>query len=187
MQLWRKVNFNIRLEKTRKFINLFVRSAIKFQNLSETLSAGLSKLHSRCPKHHFGGGGSKNFEIMIFLNFGQKVLDRVVKTAFYVTRGTFWGLKKRKHVHSGLKNHRRKSLHTEGMIPFVIYITTENNNRFGIDLSVPLLRCSSSTRSLFLSFLRVALAYLGATGMAQNTYTTELIFVLEKNVFWYKT
>ena len=54
---------------------------------------------------------------LIFSDFERKIFSRVVKAAFYVSRGT-WGFEKREHVHSEMDKSSRESLHTEGMNSF---------------------------------------------------------------------
>ena len=74
-------------------------------------STGLSKLHSTCPEETFEDIIFwKNYNFIItfelrakffwtfvktFLVFWRKNFSRVVKTAFYVSIGTFWGFQKK--------------------------------------------------------------------------------------------
>ena len=59
---------------------------------------------------------------------GTKIIRRVVKTAFYVFRGTFWGFKKNVNMFTPNRQFpEKKNQPTEGMIFLAYYITMENN------------------------------------------------------------
>ena len=65
-----------------------------YSDLRQKYSAGLLRLHSTCSEI-FGNIKNTNLQFFRTLNenfsdFDKKIFGMVVKTAFYVTRGTFW-------------------------------------------------------------------------------------------------
>ena len=70
--------------------------AKRFWNSNENLSAVSSKLHFTCLDEQFERKvfqkGFQNKPIKSFWTMSEKYFGGVVKTAFYVSRGTFWWL-----------------------------------------------------------------------------------------------
>ena len=86
--------------KKYSFIIIFGFWVENFRTFAEKFSERLSKLHSTCPEDYFEERYIyfENFNFSSFsdfeqniLGFWQKLFGRVFKTAFYLSRGTFWG------------------------------------------------------------------------------------------------
>ena len=62
----------------------------KFSGFGKTIRAGLSKLHSTRPQERFEESFEKFMVLLLSSVFERKIFGRVIKTAFYVSRRTFW-------------------------------------------------------------------------------------------------
>ena len=88
-----------------------------FSDFGRKIVGRVVKLHSVSPEELFGEKLLLRELCHFFSDFEQKLFDGIVKTAVYVSRGTFWVLKKKRdHVYSELGSSEEESLHTEGMI-----------------------------------------------------------------------
>ena len=76
--------------------------------------AGFPRFYRKANYQKFMGPQSK------MSDSEKEIFGRVVKTAFYLSRGTFWGQRKREYVHSEYANHGKKSTYCENDFRFVL-------------------------------------------------------------------